>query len=279
MFYIELKGGLGNQLFQLFHLLSLSLETRQAFVIQHDVANNHSVNPYWDTLFTRLRPFVRKDCSFPIHHVVENTKPFYYSLEFDQSIIHKSKTNVNIHILGYYQSYLYFEKHIHSILNILHWKEQLEHVKTKEIVNIGKKSISMHFRVGDYKKYPDLYPILSIDYYIHALRDFLSFEKGAQVFIFFDPKDKDIVLQNIQCIQHVFQNGEFSFELVENGSDWQQLLLMTMCNHHIIANSTFSWWGAYLSFKNNQRIYYPKNWIKTDDDLSNLFPPHWIQIS
>jgi hypothetical protein len=65
----------------------------------------------------------------------------------------------------------------------------------------------------------------------------------------------------------------------DEASDWQQMVLMTSCNAHIIANSTFSWWGAFLA--SSKQVYYPSKWF--GDKLSyhntvDLFPEHWNKI-
>ena len=60
--------------------------------------------------------------------------------------------------------------------------------------------------------------------------------------------------------------------------DWQQMLLMSLCSHNILANSTFSWWGAYLNTDPEKVVVYPGKWINTHRDLNDLFPSDWIKI-
>lgn len=64
----------------------------------------------------------------------------------------------------------------------------------------------------------------------------------------------------------------------ENLGDWKQMLLMSCCSHNILANSTFSWWGAYLNNNPDKMVIYPNKWINTHSEFKDLFPENWNKI-
>ena len=86
--------------------------------------------------------------------------------------------------------------------------------------------------------------------------------------------------QTIQLLKNEFPTIEF--ERATNAlDDWQQMLLMSCCNHNIIANSSFSWWGAYFNVNPTKFVCYPSVWFgraMSDVDVSDLFPDEWAKI-
>ena len=139
----------------------------------------------------------------------------------------------------------------------------------------------MHFRLGDYKKYPLVYPILTEKYYSNSLSFILDqvTNKPEHVLYFCEDADLEDVGKIIAGLQTLFPYLNFvrANPLLE---DWEQLLLMSLCEYNIIANSTFSWWGAYLNDNINKIVCYPDKWFKpeTNKDISDLFPEDWVRI-
>ena len=206
--------------------------------------------------------------------------------------------NENVILNGYFQSYKYFDEYKHTLFNLIRLEKTREKViKIYNILNTaGEKYenfneiISMHFRVGDYVKYPNIHPILSYDYYYNSLSFILhktSIESvttvedtlNGVVLYFCEDNDIEHVMSYIVRLQRDFPNILFQ-RAPEIMEDWQQLILMSCCRCNIIANSTFSWWGSYFNQNNNKIICYPSTWFGRDvkHNTKDLFKPSWHKI-
>ena len=142
----------------------------------------------------------------------------------------------------------------------------------------------MHFRLGDYKKFPNHHPIIPIQYYEKALIEI--HEKLQQesycVLYFYEQEDNDYVLNSINSLKQNQLLHNFTFIKVDDTiDDWKQVILMSICNHNVIANSTFSWWGAYFGNQENRIVLYPSLWfgsVLNHLHTEQLFLPHWQKI-
>ena len=143
-------------------------------------------------------------------------------------------------------------------------------------------TVSMHFRIGDYKKLQDYHPLATYEYYERALRFIQNMKKDINFDILYFCEDVDIedvlLIINklvIQFPSYKFIRGEKTLE------DWEQMLLMSCCRHNIIANSSFSWWSAYFNSYPDKIVCYPSIWFgtKTINDISDLCPPEWNKIA
>ena len=279
MIYIELMGGLGNQLFQIFCGIAYSLENKVAFKINN---NKHDkVSPLDNT---SLRPTY-------FHNFLLNLSNFTYQNQINLPI-YREKTFFkydkipiilpDFKIWGYYQSYKYFESQYENIVKMIGLENQKNraHEKNKSLFNGNKKPISLHFRIGDYIKNQKMHPILPIDYYIKSINLLKSklkdFDDNYYLLIFGEINDKQKILDNVQKINFGFPNLEIVI-CNYNIQDYEQMLLMSLCEHNIIANSSFSWWGAY--FNNNEKIVcYPSGWNGSTNETHDLFPTNWNKI-
>jgi len=189
-------------------------------------------------------------------------------------------------LVGYFQSPKYFNNYKDTINKILkiNTKQYLVKQKVKELNIFDEtiQTISIHFRIGDYLNYTNIYPILNEIYYINALNFILTNNKlfGKDINILYFCEDTDL-----QYVEQIVSNLElqFPFKFVRVNSsltDWEQMLLMSLCNHNIIANSTFSWWAAYLNSNFDKIVCYPKEWFKpeTNKDTTDMFLDDWIPI-
>jgi hypothetical protein len=134
---------------------------------------------------------------------------------------------------------------------------------------------------------------MSVDYYYRAISRIAATETSISdaltFLVFYEPCDKEIVVKRVtelkqRCATDV--NGpaygrDIQFHFVRDTiADWQQILLMSVCYHNIIANSTFSWWGAYFNDNSNKIICYPSKWfgVSINHNVNDLFPPEWNKI-
>jgi len=280
MITCNLMGGLGNQLFQIFSTISYAIQSKNKFVflnVEKLGIHPSTIRPtYWNTFLSNLKPFLIEELEQPIHVVRE--KEFSYNDLPLYEIINK---NVLIH--GYFQSYKYFEQHYEVIYRML----GIEKMKTELLTRLGftnnilNNTISMHFRIGDYKKIQHVHPLATYEYYEKALNHIQS-QKSDKIFtIYFFCEDDDIedVLQIVNPLADKF--SLYNFERGNNTiDDWEQMLLMSCCHHNIIANSSFSWWAAYFNTWQDKIVCYPSVWFGPDieHDTKDLCPSTFEKI-
>jgi hypothetical protein len=166
-----LRGGLGNQLFQIFNALrnAIKYNTRIVFTNATLLCNRST---YWSNLFVALQKY-----TMPIHYShfksVIREKGFEYNC-LNEDVLLSIKNGQNILFDGYFQSSKYFEDVYPMIYHSLRIAEKQEMVRNK-LVNmnfdlINAVTVSMHFRLGDYKYLPNHHPILTKEYYVNALK-------------------------------------------------------------------------------------------------------------
>lgn len=277
----KLQGGLGNQLFQIFTTIAYSIEYSKPFFFLNNYQLGTGVNSvtirytYWETFLSALKPFLK---------TLENMPKVLYIKEkaFNYTVLPENFDNsYGILLVGYFQSPKYFNKYKNAICRLIKLDFKRFIVMSNNNYDFDNY-ISMHFRLGDYKKYPNVYPILSQEYYSNSLSFILDqiTNKPKNVLYFCEESDLLDVNKTIDFIkqQFPFLNFVRASPLLE---DWEQMLLMSLCHHNIIANSTFSWWGAYLNENSNKIVCYPEQWFQpeTGHNTSDLFPEDWNPIS
>jgi len=285
MITCSLMGGLGNQLFQIFAVLSYAINKKHDFQFINSEKlgeGSTTVRPtYWSSFLSKLSRCLFNQ--YPEFNVVFREDGFTYK----DIPNHLFQENTNIMLFGYFQSYKYFHENykIISLILDIYEKQQevLKHCSSKKLYNTNllDNTISLHFRMGDYKKLPDHHPIMSYDYYKKSLQHITSNIKYiANVLYFCEDEDLESVKETITKLMTEFP--DMTFERASNKlDDWQQLLLMSCCNHNIIANSSFSWWGAYLNSNKSKIVCYPSIWFgpaMANHDTRDLFPSEWMKI-
>ena len=281
MITCNLMGGLGNQIFQIFAVLSYGIKSRNQFKFLDlkKLGEGSTTVRYtiWETFFSNLKPFLISELP-PVHVIKEKGFP-YNELPIYEII------NRNVMIFGYFQSYKYFEKQYSMICRII----GLENMKETLLKKLNLKNedlqnnVSMHFRIGDYKKIQDFHPLATYDYYERALnyiRISTSSEQKLSILYFCEDVDIDDVTIKINALKQKFP--DYSFIRDDNNlADWEQMLLMSCCHHNIIANSSFSWWSGYFNSWKDKIICYPSVWFgpASHDDIKDLCPPEWIRIN
>ena len=252
--------------------LAYAIEYRQRLVIPTYKWDEDKRPPYWDSVFKRLKEGL--DPQLKPGSLTRYMEPdFHYNPLTLQP--------APFILFGYFQSYKYFDKHaeaIHKKLNI-HFEQEM--VRTKYLSL--KHSISLHFRIGDYSSAQLHYALLKDDYYIKAIQEILTRtdKPDWDIIYFCEEKDNVPVKQRLYKIKKHFPTLSFH-KASDELKDWEQLILMSCSDHNIIANSTFSWWGAYLNRNENKIICYPNQWFgvaNNDKNTKDLCPPEWVCVS
>ena len=292
MITIQLQGGLGNQMFQIFATISHALANRTQFVLPPKKLDTHSAGGserpvYWDNMFKEIAGFIHPG-STQFIPVYREKRVRYDALP---------STNINgfrgnhVKLLGYFQSPKYFESNYTSIAKLLQITQKKANVLNKSGINLTKNTyVSMHFRIGDYKAdaHKDAHPIQTVDYYEKALARILSTktDKPIKVLYFHEKEDTEQVEKMVTQLiaTQMCKESDITFVSVAyigNLVDYEQMLLMACCDHNIIANSSFSWWGAYMNENPDKIVCYPNEWFGKalpNHDTSDLFPDEWKQI-
>jgi hypothetical protein len=250
----SLIGGLGNQLFIIFTTISYAIDNNLKYGF---INNEKKRKTYFDTP-------LYKNISLTTNKNFKNYKE--ESHEYKPIPIFN-----NIILNGYFQSYLYFEKNRDKIIELLGWKDLIDKYKTDYDGFI-------HFRIGDYKNI-ECHPVCDINYYINALNNLIN--NNLNILYFFEENDKIEVEGKIKILKEKFVNINF-IPIDTNLDDYEQVFIMSHLKYCIIANSTFSWWGAYLNNNKDKKVYYPKKWF--EGSLKNLktedkFPKDWIMVN
>ena len=307
MITITIMGGLGNQLFQIFATIATALRNNDTFFfMQHDELEGNPGHPrytFWSTLFRGLRKYLipSNDTTERMFKSLPNWNEigFHYTAPPTETV----KYTKPLRFHGYFQSHRYFIDKYAEICNIIQLREQQTWIKqlygneswsNEYIGNPNKRRIlvSAHFRIGDYVQNPHIHPLMTVDYYYRAISHMISASESSDAYtflIFYESRDKEIILKNIAELKHRCATDvgrgaygrDIQFHFVRDTiADWQQMLLMSVCDHNIIANSSFSWWGAYFNANPGKIVCYPSVWFGpgVSHDTRDLCPDPWVKV-
>jgi len=274
MIYCELMGGLGNQLFQIFATSAYAFKHDRTFAFPDSKIIGNRPTPYWSNFLSSL-----------VQYTTSSTQSF--DIRFNESGFHyqeipEFEKNESIYIVGYYQSYKYFEEYYEKICDLIKLNEQKEKVYykfPKEYSNM----ISLHFRIGDYKHLPYYHPVMPYEYYKNALQFILENKTCSlvEVLYFCEIENNEEVALHIDRLKVEFPFLQF-IKGEDIATDYEQMLMMSLCKHNIIANSTFSWFSAYLNNNEHKIVCYPSVWFgqgMKDYIMDDLCPKSWTQIN
>ena len=277
MITCNLMGGLGNQLFQIFTTISYAIQTETNYKFINTVILIGGIrHTYWDSFFSELKN--KTTAVFPPLTLIKESSFEYNDINLDDI------RGKNILLSGYFQSYKYFDKHYSMICKIIRLPNKKLNIlsKTDYTTDILLNSIGLHFRMGDYKTIQHIHPIMSIEYYKNALKymETHANNKSTQVLYFCEDDDITEVKMVISELEIAFSDRFTFIRCDDKLQDWEQMLVMSLCGHNIIANSTFSWWGAYLNDNKDKIVCYPKLWFgeKLPHNTKDMFPPEWVEI-
>jgi hypothetical protein len=195
------------------------------------------------------------------------------NFSFDSAIL---DLRGDIYLDGYWQS----EKYFHDIAGIIRQEFTLKHEAEGSNLRMldqirSCNAVSLHVRRGDYvtnKTNSEFHGTASLDYYHAAIARITGSTLSPKFFVFSD--DPEWVKANLK-----FSQSAIYVDFNGPAAPGEDLRLMSACKHHIIANSSFSWWGAWLNNKADRIVIAPRNWFASDlIDVSDLIPKTWETI-
>lgn len=289
MVIVQLMGGLGNQLFQ--YAMGRNLAMKWNTVLKLDVSSyegyewhDYSLSPFnIDAAFAtaeEVAHLVKLHGSF-INRVLRKTTGKGAFAVHERSMLFDSqylKIKPPIFLSGYWQSEKYFEQSASKIRQEFKIKIPPSEENARLLEDIkNNNSVSLHIRRGNYISVPEFNKVLgtcSLEYYDKAISYLSSRMKDPVFYIFSD--DIPWARANLR--------SEFRMNFVEINDathDYEDIRLMQHCRHHIIANSTFSWWGAWLNDSPQKIVIAPKQWFvefEKNKAAETLIPAGWVKI-
>lgn len=181
----------------------------------------------------------------------------------------------DVYLWGYWQSWKYFYELRDDILKDFSFR-YIDNARNNELLESIKNTnaVSIHVRRGDYLKaeYAAMFGnICTKDYYMAAVSYMEKTVGKCHFYIFTD--DVDWVLQNMDFA------GEYTVVDWNRGADsYMDMYFMTLCRHNIIANSSFSWWGAWLNQNPDKVVIAPKKWSNDEEDFKDTVPDDWVRL-
>lgn len=292
MIIVGLSGGLGNQMFQYalgrhlayingtdlkFDISGFQRDKQRGYALEvfnistvfastDEVEELKAYNP--DGFERLLNKMTRKKKTRSKINFVENKRT-----GFEPQILQAPE---DAYFQGYWQSEKYFSAIEDIIREDFSFKpEMLGELNDIDVQMAETNSISVHIRRGDYvsdRKTRESHGVCSLNYYTSCVNEMARKVSSACFYIFSnDP-------------QWVLDNLKFDFPKVvvsESGNlkDYEDMYLMSRCKHNIIANSSFSWWGAWLNSNKNKTVFAPDKWfLKKDWNYQDVVPPQWVKM-
>lgn len=279
MVFVSLSGGLGNQMFQYACGLSYSKRNNETLILETSELQNDGKRTYALGAFNINNTCISsnpKDLSFfkkvslgifgNIVDIKEKVE-FKFDSEFNQI---KGQSR----LIGYWQNQSYFEAFKEDIISVFSLLKPGETFCTLSEKYIGQNAVSIHVRRGDYvsELHTNLvHGICSLDYYKEAIKRIETDNPSTKFTYLIFSDDKPWSKEAFSFLQDK--------EIIEQLTDAEELILMSQCEHNIIANSSFSWWAAWLNKNTKKKVIAPKKWFAKDlHDTSELIPQNWIKI-
>ncbi|GAB3530133.1 alpha-1,2-fucosyltransferase [Pontibacter brevis] len=296
MVVVTLAGGLGNQLFQYvmgkqlanknkttlkLYISNLGKEDGRSYKLHHFnieevLATESEVDKligeyYSSSLYAKLyRKIDQRRPKYKRKYFIESE---YWRYEPDLMMISSS-----VLLEGFWQHYKYYENLDTGIQQELTLKKTAatSFISSLKAIRENDASVSMHIRRGDYVNDPNnlaFYGVMPITYYERAMGYMNSIVKDPHYFVFSD--DLDWAKDNLKM------DAPMTFVDIEGGTkDYLELDAMSQCRHNIIANSTFSWWGAFLNKNPEKVVIAPESWVVDPEMNKNIQIqlPSWVKM-
>lgn len=240
----RLMGRLGNNMFQIAQAFTVACEyNRQMVIYKPDL--DYENNQYGDTIFR----------AFQFTDVLPENAKWGLSWPYeDQPTEYKE----------YYQGSKYFEQYSEMIKTMFGPPLDFTRKILKEYPWLGEERVTaISIRRGDYLNYPNIHPVVSEEYIYEAMK---GLPTNQRILVFSDD------------LPWCRENLKFDFEIIDTGYFDTNLWVMSMCDDFLISNSTYSWWGAYLSRQTNKTVIAPYAWFanREPDTWQDIYCEGWV---
>lgn len=273
MIIVRLKGGLGNQMFEYAAGRALALKTGSELLLDATFLNDRTPRKHFTfrsyelgifnihtrfTFLSRLSFMISIPLLWPTLSVLSARLRMIFSKDFR-------------YLSGYFQNEMYFKQFESEIRDDLSPRDPLSSEAKKITESIQtSESVSVHVRRGDYvsdSKTAEVHGFLGVEYYENAANFIAGKVNNPHFFVFSDDLEWCRNNMNINRPVHYVSCGV------------NDLHLMSLCKHNIIANSTFSWWGAWLNKNPRKIVVAPKRWFAgSDHDSEDIVPKNWVRM-
>lgn len=277
---IGYMGRLGNQMFQFASTLGISkkLSTEARFPLEN--CFNYQESGPFDPAIGRCIPVkcdlidcfdIWPEYFIPERHI--NKGKYYHENKFGYNQEVETLEDDSM-ISGYFQTEKYFCDYRDLILSQFSFKDVYltpaeSYIKSIRNSNPGSLITSIHVRRGDYVMFPDHHPTCTSEYYRKAIET-IEKEFGESIFIVFS--------DDLEWCRNEFSDSKYKIVDLEN--PYKEMCAMTLCDNNIIANSSFSWWGAWLNRKDEKMVISPSRWFGSamNKDASDVYCKNWKVI-
>lgn len=199
------------------------------------------------------------------------------NFSFNEAIKNKKPP---VYLRGFFQSYKYYSGYEEVVRECFKFPESEVDATNKDVLKRIKsiKSVGVHIRRGDYKNDKitnNIHGLCSLEYYQEGLKKIGATNHDATFFFFSD--DMEWVKRNFGDYHEksIFVSGN------NKDDSWKDMMLMSNCDHNIIANSSFSWWAAWLNRNKDKMVIAPRRWFKDEEKehyTYDLIPPQWLRL-
>ncbi len=281
MIIVRLSGGVGNQLFQYATALSISRKNNLPLLIDKSSFHEFSIRDYLLGNLILNLPLVDKGLvkslvaprNWYIKQLLKILKRKTIShveekkLGYDDNI---AKINFSCYLKGSFISYKYFIDINNVLTDLIFFNEEIKsYVLSKFNVYLNENLVCVNVRRGDFLTDQNL-NVCKISYYTKSISK-ARFVLDSPKFLFFS--------DDIIWVKENFINEDFFYWDDKNENVLQSLFAMTLCNHHIISNSSFGWWGAWLNKKIEKKIFCPSKVLNDNTfPVDDYYPESWIKI-
>lgn len=251
----NLKGGLGNQLFQIATTLAIAWDNQD--IATFDFTRYSLLSQGYNPLKYKNNVYRNLNCFESLEPITVYNEPVFNYIKIPYL--------TNICLNGFFQSERYFSQYKERLIDIF----KPTHVIESQLFNkyesyLSLPNCSIHVRRGDYLNFNNYNYPLDINYYLNAIK---LFDYNTIFLVFSD--DTDWCKANF-C--------DRKFIIIENNSEILDFYLMSMCKNQIIANSSFSWWASWLNINSKKIVIAPCNWFSTKFNTKDLYASYMLQL-